>query len=88
MPARQMLRTDTLHSAVIPKKNEETLQQEGCARRAAWDLAKKFYTLKKSDEATFWVPIEKEGSAGTPTSTRPEERIRSINAHDKQKKKD
>ena len=35
------------------RSHEETLHQEGCARIAAWDLAKHFYKLKNSDKATL-----------------------------------
>ena len=38
--------------------HEETLHQERCARRAAWDLAKYIYKLKDADKATFYTPIE------------------------------
>ena len=34
------------------RSHEETLHQEECARKAAWDLAKK-YKLKNADKATF-----------------------------------
>ena len=33
--------------------HEETLYQERCARRVAWDLAKHIYKLKDADKATF-----------------------------------
>ena len=32
---------------------EETLQQERCARRVPWDLAKNVYKLKHTGEASF-----------------------------------
>ena len=35
----------------VPK--EETMPQERCGRRAAWDLAKIIYKLKHSDKTTF-----------------------------------
>ena len=37
---------------------EETLQQERCARRVAWDVAKNIYQFKNADKATFYTPIE------------------------------
>ena len=36
----------------------ETLHQEGCTRKAAEDLAKHIYKLKKSDKASFYIPAE------------------------------
>ena len=67
-----------LLSVVLARQNlgershEETLHQERCARKAAWDLAKNIYKLKNSDKTTCYTPIVK----GMParTSTRPEER--------------
>ena len=35
------------------RTQDETLQQERCARRAAWDLAKIVYKFKNTDKATF-----------------------------------
>ena len=52
----------------------ETLTQERCARKAAWDLAKHTYKLKKSDKTTFYVPGEVKGMSTPTTSKRPEER--------------
>ena len=40
---------------------QETSQQERCARREAWDLAKNVHKLKKTDKATFYSPIEARG---------------------------
>ena len=40
------------------RSHEETLHQERCARKAAWDLAKNIYKLKNSDKTTFYVPGE------------------------------
>ena len=37
------------------RSHEETLTQERCARKAAWDLAKNIYKLKNSDKATFFL---------------------------------
>ena len=51
---------------------DETLKQERCARRDAWDLAKDVYKLKKKEKihstlAEAWVML-------APSSTSPEER--------------
>ena len=54
------------------RSHEETLHQEGCARRAAWDLAEIIYKLKNSNKS-FFSPIEA-NVMPTPTSTRSEER--------------
>ena len=56
------------------RSHEETLIQERCARKAAWDLAKNIYKLKNSDKATFYVPGEVKGKSTPITSKRPEER--------------
>ena len=37
---------------------EETSRQEECARKAAWDLARKIFQLKAEDGATFYFPVE------------------------------
>ena len=37
---------------------EETSRQEECARKAAWDLARKIFQLKAEDKATFDSPVE------------------------------
>ena len=55
------------------RSNEETLHQERCSRKAAWDLAKSIYKLKNSDTTTLCDPIEAKGMPAL-TSTRPEER--------------
>ena len=55
------------------RSEEETLQQEGCARRVAWDLAKHIYKLKNSDKAAFYILVEARVMPA-PTSKRPEER--------------
>ena len=47
------------------RSHEETLHQEGCVRKAAWDLAKNIYKLKNSDKATFKIPGEFKGDVGT-----------------------
>ena len=55
------------------RSNEETLHQEGCARKEAWDLAKNVYKLENSDKTTFCTPIEAKIMPAL-TSKRPEER--------------
>ena len=55
------------------RSREETLHQERCARKAAWDLATNIYELKNLDKTTFYTPIGKR-DVGTNHSTRPEER--------------
>ena len=49
------------------------MQQEGCARRVAWDLAKHIYKLKNSDKAAFSILVQAR-VVPAPTSKRPEER--------------
>ena len=55
------------------RSHEETMHQERCARKAAWDVSKNMYKPKNSDEATFFSPIEARVMPW-PTSKRPEER--------------
>ena len=68
---------------------QETLQQERCALRKAWDLAKNVHKLNDLDKAAFFSPSEV-WSLPAPSSKKPEERIRgrfrSINAHAKQER--
>ena len=40
------------------RTQEEILQQERCAHRETWDLAKKVFRLKNKDKATFHSPTE------------------------------
>ena len=56
------------------RSREETLQQERCARKAAWDLTKNIYKLKNSDKATFEIPGEAKVMLTPIASTRPQER--------------
>ena len=45
-------------SVVLARQNSvNTLHQERCARKAAWDLAKHIYKLKNADKATLETPI-------------------------------
>ena len=55
------------------RSHEETLHQERCAHRVAWDLAKHINKLKNADNATFCTPIEARVMSA-PTSKSPEER--------------
>ena len=60
------------------RSHEETLHQEGCARRVAWDLATNICKLKNADKAIFHTPNEWVSQGvivvPAPTSKRPEER--------------
>ena len=62
------------------RTQDETLQQEKCARREAWDLAKNDYKLKKSEAWVMLVPFSKKAKG-----TRSRGRFRSINACAEQK---
>ena len=44
------------------RSHEETLPQERCARRVAWDLAKPVCKPKNADKATFSTPNEAKGN--------------------------
>ena len=55
------------------RSQEETLHQESCARRVAWDLVKNICKLKNADKALFCTSIEARVMP-TPTSTSPVER--------------
>ena len=67
----------------------EIWHQEGCARRAALDVVKK-YKLKKSDKSYVLYSYRSEGNADTHfekiRGVRIRRRLRSINAHDEQKR--
>ena len=56
------------------RSHEESLIQGGCARKAAWDLAKIFTSSRIRDKATFKIPGEVKGMPTPVTSKRPEER--------------
>ena len=47
------------------RSQEDTLQQERCASRVAWNPAKILFKLKKSDKATFLLSCWSKGNAGT-----------------------
>ena len=68
---------------------QETLQQERCARREAWDLAKNVFMLKTRDKATFHSPTEAwvmpAPSSEKARGTRISGRFRSFDAHAEQK---
>ena len=55
------------------RTQDESLHQERCARRVAWDSAKRVYKLKNTDKALFYSPIETRAMLA-PTSRSPEER--------------
>ena len=55
------------------RTQDETLQQERCARRDAWDLAKDVYKLKKEAKETLYSPAE-DWVLPAPSSTKLEER--------------
>ena len=69
----------SLMSEILPRPSFEersreiTLQQERCARKAAWDSAANIYKLKHADTAKFYYPIEARATPA-PTSKLPEER--------------
>ena len=56
------------------RSREETLHWERCARKAAWDLAKKIFTSSRirTEQRSIYTPIE--AIVMPVTSTRPEER--------------
>ena len=58
----------------LDRSHDETLIQERCARKAAWDLAKHIHKLKNSDQTTFNIPGEVKGMSTPSTSKKPEER--------------
>ena len=55
------------------RSQEETLHQERCARRVAWELAKHIHKLKNADKTTYYTLIEARVMPA-PTSKSPEER--------------
>ena len=56
------------------RTQEETLQQERCARREAWDLAKHVHKLNNKDKATF-CSLSEIWSLTVPSSKKLEERF-------------
>ena len=73
------------------RSHEETLHQERCARKAAWDLAKNIYKLENSDNTTFNILGEVKDHVNTyrfkkTRGSRIRSRFRSISAHDEQKR--
>ena len=63
---------------------EETLHQERCARRVAWDLAKSVYKLKKYRKSYVFTFLLKPKQCRKTGGTKIRSRLRSINAHDEQ----
>ena len=63
-PLRGIIQNANLMSAVLcaPKfgirSYEETLHQERCALRVAWDLAKDIYKIKNADKTTFLLLLK------------------------------
>ena len=55
------------------RTQDETLHQEKCARRVAWDFAKSVHKLTNTNKATLYSPIEARATPA-PTSTPTEER--------------
>ena len=53
------------------RSEKETLKQERCARRDAWEMAKSISKLKEKDKATFHTPLEV-WCLRAPSSTKPE----------------
>ena len=78
VPSRGIIQKCAPHerSPCAPKfekiSHEETLIQERCARKAAWDLAKNIHKLKNSDKTMFYVRGEVKAMPA-PTSKKPED---------------
>ena len=72
----------------VERSQAETLQQERCARRVAWNLAKNLYKLKNVDKTTFYCPVEARAMLGAhftiTKGARIRGRFRSFNACDEQ----
>ena len=67
-----LFRSVNLMSVAEDRIQEETLQQERCARREAWDSAKKVHKLNDKDKATFFS-LSEVWSLPAPSSKKPEE---------------
>ena len=65
---------------VLPELGKEhktkPSDQERCARRVPWDLAKNAYKLKNTGEASFYSPIEATAGGGAHFQISRETRIR------------
>ena len=73
------------------RTQDETLEQEQCARREAWDLANNVSWLKKEEKDTFYSPAEAWVMLAPPSkkkarSSRTCGRLRSVYAHAERKK--
>ena len=55
------------------RTQDETLKQERCARRDAWELAQDVYKLKEESKDTFYSPA-RAWVMPAPSTTKPEER--------------
>ena len=55
------------------RSQEDTLQQERCARKVAWKLTKMFFKPKNLDKATVYSTVEAR-AVPAPTSLLPKER--------------
>ena len=56
----------------VERSHEETLHQERCARKVAWDSAKNIFRFKNADKTTFYSSIEAKRMPAL-TSKSPEE---------------
>ena len=54
------------------RSQQDTVKQERCARRVAWNLAKNVYNLKNTDKATLYSLTENQAMSA-PISKSPEE---------------
>ena len=73
-PSRGVIpKCDPCAPRVGERTQDETLDQERCAHRVPWNLAKNVYELKNTGEASFYSPFEARATAA-PTSKSPEER--------------
>ena len=59
--SQELFKSVNLKNAIPVRQDltlQENLDQERCARREAWDLAKNVHELKAKDKATFYSPTE------------------------------
>ena len=60
----------------VDRSREITSQQEGCARKAAWDLARNIDKLKSADKSTFYSPSQARATPARPLQNLRGTRIR------------
>ena len=70
---REVLSTSVSLMSSSSKRGHKMKSRERCARKTAWDFARKFIKLKNADKTKFFCPVEVKAILA-PTSKLAEER--------------